>query len=96
MTVLDRDGVLFAPGELSKGTRDQLYISLRLALGETMAGQKPLPFLMDDAFVHFDESRLKKMTAILRTISKRHQVILFSWRNDLEQVFTDANIQRLK
>ncbi|MYL18370.1 AAA family ATPase [Halobacillus litoralis] len=96
MTVLDLDGVLFAPGELSKGTRDQLYISLRLALGETMAGQKPLPFLMDDAFVHFDESRLKKMTAILRTISKRHQVILFSWRNDLEQVFTDANIQRLK
>ncbi|MBN8233632.1 AAA family ATPase [Halobacillus kuroshimensis] len=96
ITVLDSEGMLFAPGELSKGTRDQLYISLRLALGETMAGQRPLPFFMDDAFVHFDERRLQKMTTILQGVSTRHQVLFFSWRSDLQQVFTDANIQQLK
>ncbi|ELK47651.1 AAA family ATPase [Halobacillus sp. BAB-2008] len=89
--VRDGDGVVYNPEELSRGTRDQLYVSFRLALAETMADSFQLPFLVDDAFVHFDKDRLDTMLQILEDISLRNQVLLFSWRSDLSVHFRSAH-----
>ncbi|MGP4061950.1 AAA family ATPase [Halobacillus sp. H74] len=90
------DGTIYSPEELSRGTRDQLYVAFRLALGETMAESMRLPFLVDDAFVHFDQTRLQVMSEILEEVSTRHQVILFSWRSDLPSLFQSPQVQELQ
>lgn len=64
---------------LSEGTRDQLYLSLRLAAVERhVAAAEPMPFLADDLFVTTDEARLEKGLAALAELGDRTQVILFT------------------
>lgn len=81
--------------ELSRGTQDQLYVSLRIALGETMNSAISFPFLIDDAFVHFDEGRQEKMFAILKELSYDHQVIFMTWRTDSLRFVNETSIQHL-
>lgn len=63
---------------LSRGTRDQLYLSLRLALCELTAGREPCPIVLDDALLTFDDQRLGYALDYLRELSKRRQVLLFT------------------
>ncbi|NNN13512.1 MAG: AAA family ATPase [Acidimicrobiaceae bacterium] len=66
-------------GTLSTGTRDQLYLSLRLAALENYAvGTRNLPLLLDDLFVHFDDERTKAGLAVIEEMCSRLQVILFT------------------
>ena len=60
----------------SDGTMDQLYLALRLAVAEEVTPEAPL--VLDDAFVRFDDSRLKAALAILKEEASRKQVILFT------------------
>ncbi|CDQ21118.1 ATP-binding protein [Halobacillus karajensis] len=93
--VISQGGFVFVPAELSRGTRDQLYVSFRLALGETMAESLSMPFLVDDAFVHFDMKRLPVMVDILQSLSERHQVVLFTWREELSEEFGSPFVRQL-
>ncbi|WP_053220450.1 AAA family ATPase [Virgibacillus senegalensis] len=76
-SVADREGFRYAAGELSKGTADQLYISIRLALSSMYQAEK-MPLFIDDAFVHFDPKRKGKFGSILLDLADRQQVMLFS------------------
>ena len=60
----------------SDGTIDQLYLALRLAVAEELIPEAPL--VLDDAFVRFDDKRLKAVLDILRKESEQRQVILFT------------------
>lgn len=65
--------------QLSQGTRDQLYLSLKLALIEQMLeGQEPLPILLDDILVQFDEARAVKALEVLKNLSKKSQIIFLT------------------
>ena len=71
----------FLPREdryMSRGTRDQLYLSLRLALCEMMAGPDPCPIVLDDALLTFDDERLGLAMEYLRELSEHRQIILFT------------------
>ena len=52
---------LISPAQLSKGARDQLYISLRLAIADLLAQDVRLPLILDDPFVNCDAERLQRM-----------------------------------
>ncbi|GAB4269669.1 AAA family ATPase [Thermincola ferriacetica] len=60
---------------LSTGTRDQLYLALRIALGEYLTNCATFPIFLDDPFVNFDSERLLKTIEILRVLAKEHQII---------------------
>lgn len=68
--------------ELSKGTIDQVYVSLRLAMNTVMQEKVRMPLMIDDAFVHFDEKRKQRMIQLLEKISKSQQVIFFTCIED--------------
>lgn len=72
------DGSYYQLTELSQGTKDQLYIALRIALSQVMAKQIQLPFLIDDGFVHFDQKRANVVLTLFQEIAKEQQVIYFS------------------
>lgn len=63
---------------MSEGTRDQLYLALRLAsLERALDAQEPLPLILDDILVNFDDSRARAVLRVLRDFSERAQVLLF-------------------
>ena len=66
-------------GRLSEGTRDQLYLALRLAAIESYAARtEPLPFIADDLLVNFDDRRARATLRVLGEMGERMQVILFT------------------
>ncbi|MFG6121240.1 AAA family ATPase [Thalassobacillus sp. B23F22_16] len=77
------DGFSFSASELSRGTADQLYVALRLSLSAVLSSEERLPFLIDDAFVHFDRTRTGVMMDIIKELTVSHQVFLFTTREDL-------------
>jgi len=64
---------------MSDGTRDQLFLSFRLASLENYASAtEPLPFVADDILVHFDDERSKATLDLLADYGKHNQVLLFT------------------
>ena len=63
---------------LSRGTRDQLYLAIRLALVDTLAGGISLPLIFDDPCVHFDAERLAATSRLLADIARERQVIILT------------------
>jgi chromosome segregation protein len=65
--------------KLSEGTRDQLYLALRIAAVETHAeGAEPLPFIADDLLATFDDRRAAAALELLTGLGERVQTILFT------------------
>ena len=60
----------------SEGTTDQLYLALRLAVSQELTPEAP--FILDDALVRFDDTRLTKALGILEEAAADRQVILFT------------------
>ena len=72
-------GELVSVEGLSEGTRDQLYLALRLACLEDYATRtEAVPFIGDDLFTSFDEDRTAKGLAALAAIDNQVQPILFT------------------
>lgn len=64
---------------LSEGTRDQLYMSLRLASLLRYAGaREPLPLVLDDVLVHSDDERASAALVVLGEVARSMQVLLFT------------------
>lgn len=69
---------------LSKGTVDQVYFALRLALVRAMSAiGESVPLLLDDPFANYDDARLVSALQLLLEIGKEHQVLLFTCRQDV-------------
>ncbi|MBU1275994.1 MAG: AAA family ATPase [Proteobacteria bacterium] len=66
-------------GALSRGTRDQLYLCLRLALAQEITAQgEPLPLILDDPLVNFDAQRLGASLGMLCQLATERQVLLLT------------------
>ncbi|MFC4600016.1 AAA family ATPase [Cohnella hongkongensis] len=63
---------------LSRGTQEQLYLAMRFSLCDAASPEHPLPLLMDDLFVHFDETRLARTLPVLEELGRTRQVLLFT------------------
>jgi len=64
---------------MSTGTRDQLYLALRLAtLDHYVESSEPLPFIVDDILIQFDDDRSRATLMALADFSAKTQVILFT------------------
>ena len=64
--------------ELSDGTRDQIWLSLRLATALRAHAETPFPLILDDILVHFDEARTAAALELFAELSERIQIILFT------------------
>lgn len=64
---------------MSTGTRDQLYLALRLAsLEHSLEHAEPLPFVVDDVLIQFDDDRARSTLEALLELSAKVQVIVFT------------------
>lgn len=78
------------PEQLSRGTREQLYLAFRLAViqdfGETRGA---LPLIVDDILVNFDLERTRGTLQVLARLSERHQVISFTCHPWVRELFEE-------
>lgn len=75
------DGKQVAIGALSRGTQEQLYLALRFGLIEHFADEaEPLPIVMDETLVNFDEARAERTARTIEQLSARHQILYFTCR----------------
>lgn len=64
---------------MSDGTRDQLFLALRLAYIETCCDKgTPCPVILDDVLMAFDDERTAAALIALRDLSRKTQVLVFT------------------
>ncbi len=69
---------------MSEGTADQLFLSLRLAgLDEYLDKNEPMPFIVDDILIKFDDSRAIAALKALAELSAKTQIIFFTHHRHL-------------
>jgi len=79
LVALRADGRSVGVEGMSSGTRDQLFLALRLAtLEEYLARSEPMPFIVDDILVNFDDERARATLEVLAELATRTQVLLFT------------------
>ncbi len=77
-------------GALSDGTRDQLFLALRLAIVEDYASRnEPAPFIGDDIFQTFDDDRTAAGLTALAEVGTTVQPILFAHHRSVVDIARD-------
>ncbi len=77
------DGRSIPANRLSRGTIEQIYLGLRLAVSDLLYEEK-VPLILDDTFVFYDEKRLK---STLKWLSEQQrQVIIFTCQKREQEI----------
>ncbi|MCX2744266.1 AAA family ATPase [Mangrovivirga sp. M17] len=92
VSVSGSDGKKIKVDDLSRGAKEQLYLSIRLAMIKAKA--EPVPILLDDILVNFDDVRLNATIDELRRISRSHQILLFSCHTSMKKCL-DENVIKI-
>ncbi len=72
---------------MSDGSRDQLYLALRIASLEAyLDSHEPIPFIVDDILLNFDNDRAAAALKCLAELSRRTQVIFFTHHEHLVEL----------
>ncbi|MDD3278899.1 MAG: AAA family ATPase [Lachnospiraceae bacterium] len=84
-------GETYVPlNKVSRGTVEQVYFSLRMAVTEILCQEEPLPLLLDEVFAMYDEKRL---TEALKWLSLRGgQILIFTCQRREEESLKRLNI----
>ncbi|MCW2929003.1 MAG: uncharacterized protein JWM86_2971 [Thermoleophilia bacterium] len=78
---------------LSEGARDQFFLALRLAsiLTELDAGGEPMPLVVDDILLAFDDERSRATLEVLGEVAERVQVLFLTHHDHLVTLATSVN-----
>ena len=95
INVRDAAGNIKTPQQLSRGTREQLFLGLRFGLILEL-GQRAerLPVIVDEALVNFDPARGTEAAGSLIDLSETNQVIVFTCHPQIVDLFVDAAAQQ--
>jgi uncharacterized protein YhaN len=88
------DGQSLPVDVLSRGTREQMFVSLRLALVAAYARRGiHLPMILDDVFVNFDAGRTKIAVEVLRDFARQgHQLMVFTCHEHIWRMFAQWKV----
>lgn len=94
LRVDDRDGNSLSVEALSRGTREQLFLALRLALAASYARRgAPLPLVFDDVLVNFDAERAQAAAELLRDFAQAgHQLLVFTCHEHVFELFQSLDV----
>ena len=95
LLVDDAEGNVLRVEVLSRGTREQLFLSLRLALVASYARRgAQLPLVLDDVLVNFDVPRAKAAARVLRDFAKAgHHLLVFTCHEHIKKIFTAMRVK---
>ena len=77
---------------LSIGTIDQLYLSLRLATIKEITKEN-MPIILDEAFAYYDDERLENILTYLENEYKEKQILIFTCTNREKETLEKNNFR---
>lgn len=86
-----KDKFQFTGEELSQGTKEQLYLSIRFAFIEVLGAAVKLPIIIDDSFVNFDKNRTDLIMSLLDKIKLKQQIIYFTCHAYMKEYLPPEN-----
>lgn len=86
------DGEYINCNNLSIGTIDQLYLSLRLSAMNEISEEK-MPIILDEAFAYYDNERLENILKFINENYKENQVIIFTCSNREKDILDELNVE---
>ncbi len=94
LKVDDAEGNSLAVEVLSRGTREQLFLALRLALVSQYSRRGAvLPLVLDDVLVNFDAHRAKAAARVLRDFAAEgHQLLIFTCHEHILKLFKSLKV----
>ena len=95
LRVDDSAGTSLRVEVLSRGTREQLFLALRLALVSAYARRGvQLPLVLDDVLVNFDVGRAKAAAMVLRDFARQgHQILIFTCHEHIAKLFKNIKAE---
>ncbi|MFH1700599.1 MAG: AAA family ATPase [Candidatus Zixiibacteriota bacterium] len=76
--------------KLSRGTREQLYLAMRMGLIEEYEkSSEPMPIIFDDIFANFDDDRIALAVRAIKEFSQKRQTIIFTCHSQTRDLFMD-------
>ncbi len=95
INVRDAAGNIRTPQQLSRGTREQLFLALRFGLILEMGQHSErLPVIVDEALVNFDPTRGTRAAGSFIDLAETNQVLVFTCHPQIVDWFVDAAGQR--
>jgi uncharacterized protein YhaN len=96
VTVFDAREVSKKIEQLSRGTREQLLLSLRLGFIEEYERKaEPLPVIVDEVLVNFDPGRAKRTAEVLHEFGKNRQILIFTCHPETVEYFKPKDINQI-
>lgn len=86
------DGEYINCKNLSIGTIDQLYLSLRLSAMNEISEEK-MPIILDEAFAYYDNERLENILKFINDNYKENQIIIFTCSNREKDIMDKLNME---
>ena len=87
----DSEGEAITLDRLSRGTREAVFVALRLSLSAVYARRGMiLPMILDDVLVNFDRDRARFAAKTLLQFARQgHQVMMFTCHQHVVDIFQD-------
>ena len=83
-----------AKDRLSKGTQEQIYLSLRLGLIDHLDPQgEALPLILDETFVNWDRDRLERGIGLFKELTRNRQVFAFTCHDWMAQAMAQSGCE---
>ena len=90
-------GALPVDTPVSTGTREQVYLALRLAIVDHLdAGGERLPLFLDEAFVNWDAERRERGFSLLADLSGERQVFVFTCHDVMAESLEERGARLLR
>jgi len=95
LQVHDAEGAIWSPDRLSRGTREQVFLALRLALVRDLERHGVhLPVVIDDALVNFDDARARSAARVLVDFvgdePRSRQMLVLTCHEHVARIFAAA------
>jgi hypothetical protein len=79
---------------LSEGTRNQLYLAVRLAICELVLTEEPCPLILDDVLAAFDDKRAKDTLRLLKELSADRQILLLTCQSREKRLLAELESEK--
>lgn len=94
--IRDSLGISKSVVKMSRGTKEQLYLAMRLGLiGEYEIRSEPMPIITDDILVNFDDDRGPLAIKALEEFSRDRQIIVLTCHKDALDVYKQLGAKEI-
>ncbi len=91
LIVENQKGDYVSANQLSVGTIEQLYLSLRLSMITNLSNET-LPIILDEVFAYFDDDRLENFLLAIDKKYKNNQILIFTCTDREKQILDNCGI----